>query len=85
MDRNPLSRNNEPMEIFAGNILEAGMVQGLLESAGLNSYLKDEFMGTLNPWYVAAGGMGSVKVIVSPGDYNKAREIVGEYKKNTNR
>lgn len=73
---------NNPIIIFAGNYMEAGMVKSLLENADINAYLQDEMMGTLSPWYVAPGGAGSVKVLVSDLDSEKARIIVDEYEEN---
>ena len=69
-------------EIFAGNIIEAGMVKSLLEDAGINAYLKDEIMGTMNPWFVSPGGVGAVKVIISNLDFEKGKSIVDEYQNN---
>jgi len=60
------------------------MVQSILESAEIKAYLKDEIMGTLNPWWVAPGGAGAVKVVISNLDYERAKLIVEEYQKNIN-
>ncbi len=76
---------NDPIEIFAGNMVEAGMVKSLLENAEIHAFLKDELMGTLNPWYVSAGGVGSVKIVVSYRDYPRAKLIVDEYDHNIKR
>lgn len=70
------------VEIYAGNILEAGIIQSLLESADINAFLKDEIMGTLVPWWAAPGGAGAVKVIISKTDLEKAKLIVAEYQQN---
>jgi len=70
------------VEIYAGNILEAGFIQSMLESAGINAFLKDEIMGTLIPWWAAPGGAGAVKVIISNDDLEKAKLIVAEYQQN---
>jgi hypothetical protein len=72
----------EPVEVFAGSIWEAELVKSLLENAEIESFLKDENIGTLAPWYTAGGGAGSVKVIVSNQDYDTARNIVEEFEKN---
>lgn len=58
------------------------MVKNLLESAGIETFLRDENTGTLAPWYTAPGGMGSIKVIVSSVDCDNAVLIVAEYEKN---
>jgi hypothetical protein len=39
-------------------------------------------MGTLNPWWTAPGGAGSVKLFVSKSNFDIARQIVKEYEKN---
>jgi hypothetical protein len=70
------------IEVFAGNIIDAGMVSSLLESAGIHAYLKDEIMGTMNPWFVSAGGVGAVKVLVSSIDFEKAKLLVEDYRNN---
>lgn len=74
---------NEPVEVFAGTAWQAGLVKSLLENAEINAYLKDEIIGTLNPWWTAPGGAGSVKVFVSLLDYDKARIIVDDFEKNS--
>jgi len=71
-----------PVEIYAGSIWEVEMVKSLLENAEIESFLQDENTGTLAPWYTAGGGAGSVKVVVSNLDFEKARLIIMEYENN---
>ncbi|MCX6287639.1 MAG: DUF2007-related protein [Bacteroidetes bacterium] len=71
-----------PVEIYSGSIWEAEMVKSLLENAEIETFLQDENTGTLAPWYTAGGGAGSVKVVVSNLDFEKAKLIVEEYEKN---
>jgi len=71
--------SNNPTEVFTGNILEAGMVQSLLTNANIESWLRDEIMGTMMPWWVVGGGAGAVKVVVSEKDAVDARAIVASY------
>ena len=73
---------SKQIEVFAGNIIESGMVRSLLESAGIHAYLKDEIMGTMNPWFVSAGGVGAVKVLVSVLDFEMATLLVKDYRNN---
>lgn len=68
-----------PVEVFAGTTLQAGFVKSLLEDAGITTFLKDEFVGTLTPWWTDGGGAGAVKVLVPDMDTEKAREIVKSY------
>jgi hypothetical protein len=72
----------EPVEVFDGTAWQAGVVKSLLENAEIKAYLKDEIMGTLNPWWTAPGGAGSVKLFVSKSNFDIARQIVKEYEKN---
>ena len=72
----------EPVEVFAGTAWQAGVVKSLLEDAGIESFLKDAIMGTLNPWWTAPGAAGSVKIFVSEPDHDEAKIIVDEYEKN---
>jgi hypothetical protein len=73
-----------PVEVFSGTGWQAEMVKSLLENAEIETFLGDENTGTLAPWYTAGGGAGSVKVIVSSLDYEKARSVVAEYEQNIN-
>jgi len=72
----------EPVEVFAGTAWQAGIVKSLLENAEIEAYLKDFIIGTLNPWWTAPGGAGSVSVFISSQDYDKAKLIVDEFEKN---
>jgi hypothetical protein len=79
-----MNANNEStlIEVFAGNSWDAGLVKNLLESAGILAFLKDEFHGTLAPWQTAAGGMYSIKVVVSSDEFEQAHEIVEKFYQN---
>jgi len=72
----------KPVEVFAGTLWEASMVKSLLENAEIEAFLKDQMIGTLNPWYAAPGGANPVKVFVSLHDLEKASIVVEEYKNN---
>ncbi len=69
------------IEVFAGNIAEVGLIQSLLDKDGIKSWLRDEIMGTLNPWYVVPGGAGAIKVLVLKADFDQAKSIVEEYER----
>jgi hypothetical protein len=71
-----------PVEVFCGTIWEAELVKSLLENAEIETFLKDEINGTMVPWVTSPGGVGSVKVIVSNVDHDKAMLIVNDYGKN---
>jgi len=73
----------EPVEVFAGNMWQAGMVKSLLENAEIEAFLQDAIIGTLNPWWTSAGGVASVRVFVAPANEADARLVVQEYLRNT--
>ena len=68
-----------PVEVFDGTDWQANLVKSLLDNAEIESFLKDQRMGVLAPWNVAAGGAGSVKIFVSSLDFEKAREVVDAF------
>ncbi len=71
-----------PVVVFEGNDWEAAMVKSLLDNAEIFCFTKDEKMGVLAPWNVAPGGAGSVKIVVSNLDLEKAKEVVDEFRRN---
>jgi len=71
-----------PVEVFSGTTWQAELVKSLLENSEIEAFLKDQIMGTLNPWWTAPGGAGSVSVFVSSSDLERARPIVSEFEKN---
>lgn len=79
-----MNHNNEiePVVVFSGTIWSAELVKSLLENAEVEAFLIDQNTGSLAPWYTAGGGAGSVKVVVSSLDYEKAKTIVTEYEDN---
>nr|WP_293839470.1 DUF2007 domain-containing protein [uncultured Arsenicibacter sp.] len=74
--------NIEFVQVYAGSIMQAEVVKSLLENEEINAFLKDEFLGTLAPWWASPGGMGAVKVIVSKTDVDKAKAIIDAYQQN---
>lgn len=66
------------IEIYCGIVWQAEMVKNLLENDGIKAFLKNEITGTLNfQW----DGLGSVEVIISNLDYDRAKVIVEKYNK----
>jgi len=76
------NKGNDLIEVFAGSFIEAETIRSLLETSEIEAFLKDEFIGTIAPWHVSAGGAGSVKVVISNDDYDRAKLIIEEYSKN---
>ncbi len=72
----------DPVIVFAGSLIEAGLVKSLLEAAGIRVALLNEAMGTLEPWVVDPGGVSAVKVMVPAGQADEAIRIVRGYEEN---
>lgn len=69
----------EPIEVFDGTQWQAILVKSLLDNAEIESFVKDQRMGILEPWVVDAGGAGPVKIFVSSLDVEKALEVIAQY------
>ena len=75
-------KDDELIEIYSSSPLEAQMVNSLLQDAEIDTYIKDELMGSIAPWYVAGGGAGAVKIVINSRDYEKARAIIDQFEAN---
>ncbi len=64
--------------VFQGSAIEARLVQGRLESEGISTCLSDENMGVLLPLQGMPTGFGSVKVLVSREDEEKALNALSQ-------
>lgn len=51
----------KPIPIFSGKSMQASLVISLLENAEIEACLKDQFIGTIAPWYATPGGAGAVR------------------------
>lgn len=76
-------RNDDALiEIYSSSPIEAQMVNGLLQDAEIDTFIKDELMGSIAPWYVAGGGAGAVKIVINSKDYDRARAIIDQFEAN---
>jgi hypothetical protein len=71
-----------PVVVFAGEAWEASLLKSLLEDNEIETFLKDEVIGTMAPWYTGAGGAEAVKVVVADTDLERARQVVEEFIRN---
>lgn len=74
-----MSDENELITVYAGNTIETHLIEGLLKDAKIATFLKDEILGELAPFYAAAGGAGAIKVVVAKRDFEKAKTIIQEF------
>lgn len=64
------------VELYNGSLFECQMIKNFLENAGIESFLKDEIIGTSNPAWSPGG---DVRIIVSDLDFDRAKLIVKNY------
>ena len=62
------------VEVFTGNLWEAELIKGLLESAGVEAMIKDETLSAVTSPYSGMGG--TVKVLVNKEEEVYARKVV---------
>jgi len=74
-----------PVEVFAGTNIQAAMLKSMLDDAQIYSFIKNEYVGTLAPWYTDPGGAGAVSVMVASTDEEEAKMIVQVFSSNLSR
>jgi hypothetical protein len=83
-----LNMNNDkqitPIDVYIGTLMQASRVKTLLENAEIDAFIKDEIIGTVNPWHAAPEDAGAVKLFVSSMDFETAKKVVSEYESNLN-
>ena len=65
------------VEVFRGDLWEAELVKGLLETNGVQAMLKDETLGVVTSPYINIGG-GGVVVLVNKEEQVYAEKVVRE-------
>ena len=74
-----MSELDDPVVVFRGSGWQAEQLQGLLENAGIQSFLRDEVMGRIDAPALAAGAFGAVKVVVTRENTLRAEEILRDF------
>jgi len=59
------------------NYIDANIIAGRLEEEGINSWLKDEYTVTIDPFLTNA--VGGIKLMVDERDFEKAVELLKQY------
>ncbi|MGV8879973.1 MAG: putative signal transducing protein [Sphingobacteriaceae bacterium] len=67
------------VEVFAGELWQATMIQHVLEDNGVDVHLENALMGTIEPQMISAGGLNPIKIIVSDANYDLARKLIDEF------
>jgi hypothetical protein len=74
-----MSKEDQPVEVFAGESFEAGRVQSLLEAEGVRAVLVGENLGTTAPYMAVGGGVAAVRVIVPRASAEQALRLIKEH------
>jgi len=73
-----MAKQDRLVEVFSGESFEAGRVQSLLESEGIEAALVGGGLGTSAPHLSVGGGVGAVRVAVRQADAERARQVMAE-------
>lgn len=74
----PATELTELVQVFSTReVLEAGLIKGILEADGLRVFIKDQYIIGTMPFYSAA--LDGVKITVLKKDEKRAREILADY------
>lgn len=76
-----MSEKNKLIIVYTGTPMDTAFLKSLLEADGITTFLKDEIMGTVAPFYVAPGGAGAVKVLIAKRDLDRAKPIIQKFDK----
>jgi hypothetical protein len=74
------NHNIQPVEIFNGSLWEAEVIQGMLSSEGIETFVRDDQTGTIAPWVVVSGGVDSVRLLVADTEAARALQLIAEYR-----
>ncbi|WP_316817239.1 putative signal transducing protein [Pedobacter nyackensis] len=67
------------VEVFNGDYMHASLIQQLLQEHEIPSFLRNELMGSLEPFAVVAGGANPVSIEVSSINYEFATSLIAEF------
>lgn len=67
------------IEIFRGSYLEAMVIRNLLENNAISVFVQNEYMSSINPWTVTAGGYDSLSLQINEVDLVVAKLILEKY------
>jgi hypothetical protein len=76
-----MSKEQDLVCIFSGSPVNAEMIKEILDDNGIAANFKNQYMGTIAPWYVSGGGASPAEVEVFIKDETLARSFVEEFHK----
>lgn len=73
-------QSSKLVEAFAGDSFQASYVKSVLDENKIESFVQNQNMGTIAPWYVSAGGLNPVSIFVLDENFDTARLLIDELK-----
>ena len=74
-----MSQPEDPVVVFTGTAWQAEQLRGLLDNAGVESFLRDEVMGRIDAPALAAGAIGAVKLVVTREHVAQAEQVLRDF------
>lgn len=65
--------------VFSGTNFEAMNVRNLLEGKGITVFVQNEYLSSIDPWGVAAGGINPARLQVDEADLEQSTKIIEYY------
>ncbi|WP_316633253.1 DUF2007 domain-containing protein [uncultured Flavobacterium sp.] len=69
------------IEIFSGSYIDAMNIKNLLENNDIPVFTANEYMSSIQPWSVSAGGNASAILKVQEKDLEDGKKIIDDYNK----
>ena len=76
-----MEKDTNLIEIYRGNSINSEIIKDILNDNGIIASLKNQLMGSIAPFYVAAGGIDPVGVEIFARDREKALALIEAFNK----
>ena len=76
-----MEKDTNLIEIYRGNSVNSEIIKDILNDNGIIASLKNQLMGSIAPFYVAAGGIDPVGVEIFARDREKALALIEAFNK----
>jgi len=76
-----MENDRDLIEIYRGNPIDSEMIKDILNDNGIIASMTNQIMGSIAPFYVAAGGMDPVGVEIFARDKEKALALIEAFNK----
>lgn len=65
--------------VYSGNLMDTGLVDQILKANNIQTIIKNQYMGSIAPWHVSAGGHDPVDIYVRKEDFENAKELIQDF------